>query len=148
MNSIDYIKLVEERIKIQSDLINLENTLKKLTDGKKLLNEEKLNFLEEKKNLLVENDALIQELNDMENIFKICKICHQRPKISLNCCRGGICMECWRNIEITNDNINHNFDIENVTISKCPYCRQPLPKLVDVLINIINKLQISEIDIN
>lgn len=122
--------MIDEKIRLQQSIIDTQNSLQKLLDAKKKMDQEKLVYLEEKRELVDENLQLSKELDEIEKVFKICKICHERKRISLDCCSGGLCMECWDSIETS----------KRDSTPKCPYCRTPLPKLVDVLINFVNQL--------
>lgn len=145
----EYVNLINDRLELRRVINTTEKTLNKLLESKRKLDEEKINYLEEKKNLIEENNMLNQELNDLEKTYKICKICHIRPRLSLNCCSGGLCMECWDTIEAKDIRIieyDQLMDLsEKKSITRCPYCRQNLPRLVDVLMNVINKNQIQDL---
>lgn len=149
--SEEYINLINDRLELRRVIRNTEEALNKLLENKRKLDEEKIYYLEEKRNLIEENNNLAEELNDLEKTYRICKICHIHPRISLNCCSGGLCMECWDNIESKKLKICTDDEIldlsEKKSISSCPYCRRTLPRLVDVLMHINNKNQLQNLKV-
>lgn len=125
----------EERLNLIKERVDLQHEKSKLSESIKEFENEKLNFLTEKELILQEisdikdkYDKMEQELNDLEEISNICRICYKNQKVKLSCCSGGICYHCWYEQELRK--------------KPCPYCRSPLPNLVDILINKIDKLNL------
>lgn len=107
----------------------------RLIDERLSLNLEKIDFLKEKEIILKEIINVKDELRDLEEICNICRICFKNQKIQLGCCSGGICYRCWDKHESRSP-----LGEGSSTITKCPFCRSPLPRLVDILINKFEKL--------
>lgn len=122
----DIIRIMDERAILQKERLKLSKQQIEYENDKYLFLKEKKQVFEENQIMSKENEELFKENKEYEEKLNICKICFVRRKISIGCCSGGMCMECW--------------DVQENKNPRCPFCREEMPRLVDVLIRKLNKI--------
>ena len=68
-----------------------------------------------------------KEREEYAELLDLCKICYTGKNIHVcsSCKTNGICIDCYKELEMKKRNFS----------SKCPYCRTPLPPIVDFLVD-------------
>ena len=89
-----------------------------------VLKQEQFNFDKEKAKFL-------DERNEYQQKFNLCRVCYDSKTIKMNCCNGALCVKCYRNIETKS----------RYSVS-CPFCRAKMTPLVEVLMKKFEDFQV------
>ena len=109
---------------------NKPKTPKMEADDKIIICEKKLELAQLERQIMdirEERKEFYIEREDFQKNFQLCGICYGSVTIKVGCCSGPLCLNCWAIYEDMNEKKEKN--------SSCPFCREPMAKLRDVLID-------------